>query len=218
MQNIKKYLPAILGLIVIGLIIWRLPINGWGSIIWLVGTAMMVVIRRPHERVNASNKATKSRQDLIENILLGGVFLGGLILPVIHLCFGVFSELNYSLPTTVNIVASLIFAFGLWLFWRSHVHLGKNWNVSLQVREGHNLTTQGVYKRLRHPMYTAIFIIYAVQIFLIHNWLVGFSGLLSFALLYAVRVPREELMMYEEFGEDYKQFCSTRGRIIPKRS
>lgn len=45
----------------------------------------------------------------------------------------------------VLLLGTALIGFGLWLFWRSYVDLGKNWSVTLEVREGHNLTTGGVY-------------------------------------------------------------------------
>ena len=216
MNYLKQYLPAAAAILICGLILWRVPINGLGSLVWLVGSVVMAAIRRPHEKINAANITTRSKQDWMENLLLAGVFLGGLILPVAHLITGVFSDLNYQVYDFVWIFASVLFTFGIWLFWRSHVDLGKNWNVSLHVREGHNLTTGGVYKRIRHPMYASIFIVYLAQALLIQNWLAGCAGIISFILLYWIRVPKEEAMMLEEFGEAYTEFCQTRGRILPK--
>jgi protein-S-isoprenylcysteine O-methyltransferase Ste14 len=45
---------------------------------------------------------------------------------------------------------------GLWLFYRSHADLGTNWSITLEIREQHRLITQGVYRRIRHPMYSAL--------------------------------------------------------------
>jgi protein-S-isoprenylcysteine O-methyltransferase Ste14 len=38
----------------------------------------------------------------------------------------------------------------VWLFWRSHADLGRNWSPSLELREGHELVTEGVYRYVRH--------------------------------------------------------------------
>lgn len=38
---------------------------------------------------------------------------------------------------------------------RTHADLGRNWWLSLEIREGHTLITQGVFRYIRHPMYTS---------------------------------------------------------------
>jgi protein-S-isoprenylcysteine O-methyltransferase Ste14 len=48
-----------------------------------------------------------------------------------------------------------VFAGALWLFHATHKALGRNWSVTLTVREGHELVTRGVYRHLRHPIYAA---------------------------------------------------------------
>ena len=50
----------------------------------------------------------------------------------------------------------MCFVIGLWLFYRSHADLGTNWSITLEVREGHRLITQGVYRGVSHPMYSAL--------------------------------------------------------------
>jgi protein-S-isoprenylcysteine O-methyltransferase Ste14 len=45
---------------------------------------------------------------------------------------------------------------GLSLFYRSHADLGTNWSNTLEVREKHRPITQGVFRRIRHPMYLAV--------------------------------------------------------------
>lgn len=41
-------------------------------------------------------------------------------------------------------LGAAILAAAIWLFWRSHADLGRNWSPSLQLREEHQLVTAGV--------------------------------------------------------------------------
>ena len=216
MDKIKNLIGYAIFAAIAGLIIWRYPINGWTSLVWLAGMIMMGIIRAPHEQRNKDNTITESRQTGVENALLAGVVIGSYLLPVIYLLSGVFNAANYSLPLWTSIAGIVILAIGLWLFWRSHVDLGRNWSVTLKVREDHNLTTGGVYTHLRHPMYSAIYLVYIAQALLLHNWIAGLAGLVFFTIMFLVRVPREEAMMREQFGEAYEEFCRERGRLVPK--
>jgi protein-S-isoprenylcysteine O-methyltransferase Ste14 len=103
----------------------------------------------------------------------------------------------------------------LWLFWRTHKELGRNWSVSLEVRDKHELITGGVYRYVRHPMYSAFFLWAIAQFLLLPNWVAGLSGIVGFGTLYAFRVAREEQLMLEAFGEEYRAYMKRTARVLP---
>lgn len=103
----------------------------------------------------------------------------------------------------------------LWLFRRSHADLGRNWSVSLEIRENHSLVTQGVYAWVRHPMYASFFLWGIMQALLIANWIAGLAGVLAIGILYAGRHRREEAMMRAAFGEAYDDYCRVTARLLP---
>ena len=103
----------------------------------------------------------------------------------------------------------------LWLFRRSHKDLGKNWSVTLEVREGHQLVTGGVYAYVRHPMYASFLLWGITQALLIPNWIAGLAGLVAVLCLYAVRQSREEAMMRDTFGAEYDAYCARTKRLVP---
>ncbi len=149
-------------------------------------------------------------------VLLAGV---GLMLPVVYLPTSWLDFADYDAPRWAELAAGLagtaIFASALWLFWRSHTDLGRNWFPSLTVREGHTLVTGGVYNLVRHPMYAAHGLWALAQALMLHNWLVGPAFLVVFIPFYLVRVPREERMMIEQFGDEYREYMRRTGRMIP---
>jgi len=54
------------------------------------------------------------------------------------------------------------------------------------------------------------------QALLLQNWIAGFAMLASLLPLYLVRVPREEQMMLEHFGEEYRLYMNRTGRVVPR--
>lgn len=215
-RNLSQIVRAIIATVVIVAMIWRLPVNGWGSLAWLASIVAMVTIRAPFERETRKNIVSEKRAESTERILLILVALGGYVLPVIHLISGVFSFANYSLPNEIVATALIVLLFGLWLFWRSHADLGRNWSVTLEIREEHGLITSGVYQRIRHPMYSAIWLIFLTQPVFVQNWLAGMSGILAFGLMYSLRISQEELMMREKFGQAYDDYSKRTGRLWPR--
>ena len=108
-----------------------------------------------------------------------------------------------------------MFAAALWLFYRTHKDLGRNWSVTLEVREQHALVTDGVYRHVRHPMYSAFWLWAIAQALLLPNWIAGPAGLVGFGTLFFLRVGREERLMYETFGEEYRRYVARTARIVP---
>ena len=183
---------------------------GYGLL--LIGT---FIIRYPHEKRNKANKIRNNQQGTLEKTLLALVFLGMMVLPLLYIFSPWLSFANYTFPLPVQVLGLGLIIPALWLFYRSHKDLGKNWSVSLEIREGHNIVDGGVYKHIRHPMYTAIWVWAIAQALLLNNYIAGLSGLVAFGLLYFFRVKKEEEMMKKEFGKDYEDYMEKTTRIIP---
>jgi protein-S-isoprenylcysteine O-methyltransferase Ste14 len=110
---------------------------------------------------------------------------------------------------------TLVFALGLWLFYLAHQRLGRNFSVSLDIREGHVLISKGVYAVLRHPMYSAFWLWAIAQFLLLPNWFAGSAGILGFGILYLGRIGQEERLMLDTFGDDYRIYMNRTARIVP---
>jgi protein-S-isoprenylcysteine O-methyltransferase Ste14 len=86
----------------------------------------------------------------------------------------------------------------------------------LEVREQHRLITHGVYRWIRHPMYSALLLYSLGQALVIPNWVAGPSNLVAFAVLFALRVRAEEKMMAEQFGDEYAAYTARTKRLVPR--
>jgi protein-S-isoprenylcysteine O-methyltransferase Ste14 len=47
------------------------------------------------------------------------------------------------------------------------------------------------------------------------NWLIGLTSLVVLILL-AVRTPKEERMLIQRFGQEYRDYMATTGRFLPR--
>ncbi|MEM6736998.1 MAG: protein-S-isoprenylcysteine O-methyltransferase [Bacteroidota bacterium] len=174
------------------------------------------IVRRPHEQKNKKNKIIDDQKSFQEKLLLFLVFVGMMLLPLIYVFTGLFSFADYQLSLPFHALGVVIMSLSSWLFYRSHKDLGKNWSVSLEIREEHNLVSSGVYNKVRHPMYSAIWLWSIGQALLLNNYIAGLSGLLFFGLMYFLRVGPEEKMMEGTFGNEYLVYKSKAGRLWPK--
>src|SRR5688572_22565687 len=157
----------------------------------LLASAVMVAIRAPHGQRSRAVKVVTNRKDGREVTLLLLAWLG-FLMPILWVATPVFSVAEFALRPTPFVAGTLCLACGLWIFFRSHADLSTNWSITLEIREGHRLVTDGIYRHIRHPMYSG-FLLYSLgQALVVPNWLAGPSYLLAFGVLFILRVGREE--------------------------
>lgn len=192
-----------MSLLLVGQIAWVLMVVGW------------YVIRFPFERRAKRARVSATRRGLAESLRMAISFTGLGILPGLFVAvhfprFATYEPI--ALQTGLGLLAALL---ALVLFRLTHKALGKMWSVSLDIRDKHKLVTSGIYRRVRHPMYTAFWTMALAQALLLPNWIAGLSGLVGFGTLFFLRVGPEEAMMEETFGEDYRDYKARTARIIP---
>lgn len=187
----------------------------WLKAAFLLGIVAQVVIRSPYNRQRRQTQVTTDQVSRQEQVLLGLLFVS-LVVPLIYIFTDWLAFADYTLPLWAGIAGVLLLLLSLWLFWRSHADLGRNWSPSLQIVESHTLVTNGIYRTIRHPMYASQWVFVIAQILLLQNWIAGPATLLVFALFYFLRVPQEEQMMIEQFGAAYRAYMAHTGRIIPR--
>jgi len=180
----------------------------------LAGMVVMMAIRAPHGRRCRGVKVARSYKTPLETALLVLAW-AGFSVPLIWIASPVFAFAEYVPRLGLLVVGVTFLVIGLWLFYRSHADLGTNWSLTLEIRERHRLITQGVYRRIRHPMSSALVLYSVGQALVIPNWVAGPSNLIVFAILFALRVRPEEKMMVEEFGDEYVVYTARTKRLVP---
>lgn|GEM_PF-104422 len=191
-----------------------MAIQPW-NLVFLVGFIAYLIIRGVFAQRTKSNEKLLSRAGAGDRTLIFIMFVGALLLPVVYLATPWLAFADYRLPAFAPWCGVALMVAALWLFWRSHADLGQNWSVTLELRNGHQVVRHGVYRRMRHPMYASIWLFGLAQGLLLENWLAGWSALVAFAPMYFVRVPREEHMMCEFFGQEYRDYMRQTGRLFP---
>ena len=108
-------------------------------------------------------------------------------------------------------IGSVTVCFWTWV----QVTLDTQWSPQLQLTKGHHLITTGPYARIRHPLYAGMCGWFISLSLLTANWIfVGACVLTLAGLLW--RIPKEEQMMIEAFGDEYKEYIKHTGRLFPK--
>jgi protein-S-isoprenylcysteine O-methyltransferase Ste14 len=186
-----------------------------GKIAWVVLVVAWYVLRRPFERRARRAGLSRDNKNAAEWARLSVSTLGLGILPFIYVVSNWPRSLSYP-PRPILFSLGVIAAVGaLILFRMTHKALGKMWSVSLQLKQDHKLITTGIYRHLRHPMYSAFWLMAIAQALLLPNLLGGLAGLVGFGLLFALRIGPEERMMEEAFGDEYRAYRKRTWRIMP---
>jgi protein-S-isoprenylcysteine O-methyltransferase Ste14 len=121
------------------------------------------------------------------------------------------------LPLWLQITGVIIGAAALSLFIWVHHHLGKYFSINLKVYQEHQLVDTGPYSMVRHPMYTAFYLLHIAAFLLTANWFIGVTWTAGLTAIIFLRIDREEKMMLQIFGDKYRLYMARTGRFLPKR-
>ena len=189
------------------------------KLLWFLGIVAWIAIRYPFQRRARKLGVARSAGGTRDRILLVIATAGQFVIPLLYVALSVGAGLalpgDYPLHPLQGWIGLVALVASLALFRLTHKQLGKNWSVTLETREKHTLVTGGLYAWVRHPMYSSFLLFAAAQLLLLPNWIVGPLGLIAIAILFFLRVPREEAMMEETFGEEYRAYIRRTARVVP---
>lgn len=188
--------------------------NSIFKIVYFVEFLVAVIVRKAFTAKNRKMDFVVDKKSSGDFILmaLDGI---GMIIPLFYVFSTWFDFADYELPDWVGWIGTGLFAFAIWILYRSHADLGKNWTPTLAIQKDHTLVTNGIYQYIRHPMYASHLLWAVAQILILHNWIAGFSFIIVMVPHYLIRVGNEEKMLVEQFGEEYKGYMKLTGRIFP---
>lgn len=177
----------------------------------VVGLCIRAYFQKQAKRVERIEQRNERRDRFFYNLVL----VSYLLMP-----FYVFTSwldfAHMTLPAWVRWVGVLINCFSIGLFAWTHKTLGANWSGILEISKDHRLMTEGPYRYVRHPMYSTFFVGALGILLLSANWFIGVAHLGAVTWMYLARVDSEESMMIEHFGDVYRQYMSTSGRLLPR--
>jgi protein-S-isoprenylcysteine O-methyltransferase Ste14 len=103
----------------------------------------------------------------------------------------------------------------LWFVW-VHQSLGNNLSAKLRIKDQQVLVIDGPYRWIRHPMYSAFYLLHIAVFFLTANWFIGLTWLAGLTIIIFLRVKKEEKMLLERFGNQYVSYMEKTGRFVPR--
>jgi len=159
----------------------------------------------------------KQREEGIVSKLSGLLGMAGFISVVVYvinpnwLAFG-----NLSFPIWIRWTGLGIALVGFALLQWSQVTLANSWSDTPRMMKEQTLITSGPYHSIRHPIYTAFILILSSTLFISSNWLIGLCWAGMTIMEVVSRIGFEETLMLEYFGEQYREYMKTTGRLFPR--
>ena len=120
----------------------------------------------------------------------------------------------FELPTLVRFagVVMALTVLPVLLAW-TQVNLGKNVSTTVITREDHELVTTGPYRWVPHPLYLVGMMLYTSLALISGSWVL-FLALCCGLVFLLMRMPTEEAMLEDRFGDTYRDYRRRTGRFF----
>ncbi len=106
---------------------------------------------------------------------------------------------GYHQPMVESIASMILGPASVVLAWFAAHRLGKQWSYEASLREDHELVQTGVYRWLRHPIYTSMLGMFITTGLAWTWWPMFFVGLVLFIAGTEIRIAAEERLLTERF-------------------
>ncbi len=192
-------------------------------VFFLIQFLVMIVIRgyygwKSPDRKKSLRELTKNavehegRLSFILLILVGIFMMAALVLYLFYT--PLFPWLVLPFPDWLRWIGVIIGFISLFLLWWVHSTLGRAFSKALTIQERHIVVSDGPYRHVQHPMYT-VFLIYFLSWFLISTNIFFIIVWVLFLFVVFARMPKEEEMLLDQFGDKYREYMNRTGRLLP---
>ncbi len=94
--------------------------------------------------------------------------------------------------------------------------LSENVSETIYTRPGQKLVQHGPYRWVRHPLYTNGMLLFLGAGVGAENAFIVLFTMLTWACIYRIVIPQEEAALLERFGEDYEEYMTRTGKLLPQ--
>ena len=108
----------------------------------------------------------------------------------------------------------VLFGLGLATISGARVTLGRMYSLEVTIQKSHQLITTGLYRHIRHPIYSGV-IIQALGFSLVFRSWIGLAAVIPVVAFFLLRIKDEEAVLQSEFGSEWEAYCERSWRLIP---
>jgi protein-S-isoprenylcysteine O-methyltransferase Ste14 len=173
----------------------------WGA------SAIVLGLLRPVRAQDVTSRAAESR------LLLLALFAIPLATPPVAAWAGRAGLWMLPGGAALGWIGVALAAVGLSIRIAAMARLGSRFAPTPAIQRGHALETGGLYAVSRHPGYAGSWLANAGAA-LAFGSAIGLAGVLLMSLALASRVRREEAMLEDRFGDEYRRYRARTGRWL----
>jgi len=177
---------------------------------WFVFAGTFLLRKKPE-----SSKDAKHAPKSLIGIALQGVSFG-LVWALRRTPFlSPFVDDQFALNIIFQVSAILLVVGSVWMANSAIRELGRQWSFQARLIEDHKLITSGVYKIVRHPIYSAMLGMLIATAFIFSHWLAAIIAIPVFLIGTKIRTVTEEKLLSEVFPGEYKAYAEKVPAFVP---
>lgn len=183
----------------------------WAGRLWMLLAIVWLIMRFGIKHAKKHETLSEFAQHAIPLVIGFGLLFGKLESWV---------WLNFRFPPklpAVWLAGLALTAFGVGLSIWARLTLGSNWSGVVTLKEGHELVRQGLYRWIRHPIYTGI-LLGMIGTAMVKGHLRGWLGFVIVWATFYYKARREERFLHQEFGAGFDEHARQTGMFLPKFS
>jgi len=115
----------------------------------------------------------------------------------------------------LDVLAPVLSIASAWMGLSALRTLGRQWSYAARLVESHKLVTEGPYRLVRHPIYSAMLGMVLAANFAFGHWIGLFAAGIPFVIGTMMRIRSEEKLLREAFGAEYEDYARRVKAFIP---
>lgn len=116
---------------------------------------------------------------------------------------------------TIQAVAVVLIVVGLGITVWARRHIGQFWSGRVTLKRDHQLIQSGPYARVRHPIYSGLFLAMLATALFVGEWRAALGALLIL-VTHGWKARREEALLAGQFGAAYAEYRKRTGSLLPR--
>lgn len=178
----------------------------------LASTASAVLLSR-RAKGRSSGKGAGSRSGL--SVLLMTI---GFVVVGIMLWRPISTHASDQFLFGLTVIGVIFYSSGLWLYLWGLTTMRSQFGVSslvgAELYKGHKLVTNGPFALMRHPLYVGVILTAVGAFLLFRTWAMAIFTPMSFVVI--GRAKREEKLLEQEFGDEWKEYVLKVPKWFPR--
>jgi len=162
--------------------------------------------------MTAGRKTNRIKRTPIETVTMA-LFCTGIYL-LLRFQAGYIMISNHALSGALTIAGLLLMITGTAFNLTGRINLGRYWSNQIRIYEKQEIVSRGLYKYVRHPLYSSLVMIIIGAAIAYHNWLALLSAITVFLPMMFARARQEEAFLVSN-SEDYKIYMKMTGMFLP---